>query len=267
MAKPLREDSITGADLTAFAANDSDFAFEMRVLLQLRDLGFQCEHSGTYEDPVSGKLRQFDLRANKIVGGVRLALAAECKNFRPYNPLLLSAVPRTEAESFHECVEVTPPSSYGRHSKCSRLSGCESVYPVREGVGKKTDQVGRERSTGELVRDDRETFEKLDQAVNSSRVLVRYYGSPFLAGPPDRRVIMPVLVVPDDVLWQVDYTADGTMAVNPRVVLATTLFLGRSWEFDRGDGLQVPYTMSHLEIWTPAGLASRIERLFQLFTL
>jgi hypothetical protein len=265
MAKQLREDPITEADLTAFAASDSDFAFEMRVLRQLRDLGFQCEHSGTYEDPVSGKLRQFDLRAKKIVGGVRLALAAECKNFRPYNPLLLSAVPRTSAESFHECIEVTPPSSYGRYSKCNRLSGCDSVYPVGEGVGKKTDQVGREKS-GELVRDDRETFEKLDQAVNSSRDLVRDYGSPSLS-PPDRRVIMPVLVVPDGVLWQVDYTADGAMTVNPRLIRATTLFLGRSWEFDRGDRVQIAYNMSHLEIWTPAGLASRIERLSRLFVL
>lgn len=264
MAK-LKTDLINASDLAAFAANDSDFAFELRVLRQLRDLGFHCEHSGTYEDPVSGKLRQFDLRANKRLAGVRLALAAECKNVRPHHPLLLSAVPRTEAESFHECIDVSPPSSYGRSSKRARLSGCDSVYLVGEGVGKKTDQVGRESApSGELVSDDSETFEKLNQAVNSSRDLIRYYGSPSLP-PPDRRVIMPVLIVPDGVLWQIDYGPDGTTTTNPRLVPATTLFLGRSWDFDRGDGLQVPYSMSHLEIWTPAGLASRIETLSNRF--
>ena len=114
--------------------------------------------------------------------------------------------------------------------------------------------------------DDSETFEKLNQAVNSSRDLVRYYGSPSLSQSPDLRVIMPVLVVPDGVLWQVDYAADGTMITNPHVIPATTLFLGRSWEFDRGDGLQVPYTMSHLEIWTPAGINNRIARFSQLLS-
>jgi len=267
MAK-LKTDLINASDLAAFAANDSDFAFELRVLRQLRELGFHCEHSGTYEDPVSGKLRQFDLRANKSFAGVRVALAAECKNVRQYHPLLLSAVPRTEAESFHDCIEVSPPSPYGHWSSCNRLSGCDSVYPVGEGVGKKTDQVGRESATaGELVSDDSETFEKLNQAVNSSRDLVRSYGSPSLSQPQNRRVIMPVLIVPDGVLWQVDYATDGTMVTNPRIIPATTLFLGRSWEFDRGDGVQVRYSMSHLEIWTPAGLNSRIQTLSNRFTL
>jgi hypothetical protein len=106
MAK-LKTDPITQADLAAFAANDSDFAFELRVLRQLRGLGFQCEHSGTYEDPVTGKFRQFDIRANKNFGNVQLAMAVECKNIRPYHPLLVSAVPRTEAEAFHNRIEFT----------------------------------------------------------------------------------------------------------------------------------------------------------------
>jgi hypothetical protein len=113
-----------------------------------------------------------------------------------------------------------------------------------------------------LVSDDSATFEKLNQAVNSCRDLVRYYGS--TPHTPYLRVIVPVLVVPDDVLWQVDYAADGRMTEEPRVILATTLFLGRSWEFDRGDRLQITYGMSHLEIWTPAGLEGRSEILSNL---
>jgi hypothetical protein len=155
---------------------------------------------------------------------VHLSLAVECKNIRPYQPLLLTAVPRTEAESFHDRIEFTP-GSYSTSSKCIRLSGSDSAYPVGESVGKKTDQVGRENTAdAELVSDDSATFEKLNQAVNSWRDLVRYYGlTPHM---PYLRVIVPVLVVPDGALWQVDYTADGTMTKEPRVIPATTLFLG-----------------------------------------
>src|SRR5260370_37168803 len=100
MAKQIKSDPITERDLEAFVASDSDFAFEMKVLAQLRSLEFDCEHSGTYQDPVSDKIRQFDIRAKKKKGDYLLALAVECKNVRPSSPLLLSAVPRTATESF-----------------------------------------------------------------------------------------------------------------------------------------------------------------------
>jgi hypothetical protein len=61
MGKP--KTPITQSDLQEFVENDSDFAFEMRVLVQLRALGFQCEHSGTYKDPITDKIRQFDIHA------------------------------------------------------------------------------------------------------------------------------------------------------------------------------------------------------------
>jgi hypothetical protein len=123
--------------------------------------------------------------------------------------------------------------------------------------------VGRENTVdAELVSDDSATFDKLNQAVNSCRDLVRQYGS--TSQGARLRVVVPILVVPEGVLWQVDYTPDGTMTQEPRVIPATTLILGRSWEFDRGDRLQIPYCMSHLEIWTEAGLEGRSAILSNL---
>jgi hypothetical protein len=98
MAK-LRKDPITAQDLTDFVNADSDFDFETRVLKHLREDGFTCSHSGTYRDPVMDKIRQYDIRAQKDRGGLTLALAVECKNLRPNNPLLLSAVPPTDDEA------------------------------------------------------------------------------------------------------------------------------------------------------------------------
>src|SRR5579864_2142597 len=101
MAK-LKPDPITANDLADFATTNSDFGFEMQVLSRLRAEGFTCSHVGTYRDPVTDKMRQFDIRGSVDCGDSTLALAVECKNLRPNNPLLLSAVPRISAEAFHE---------------------------------------------------------------------------------------------------------------------------------------------------------------------
>ena len=220
MAK-LKTDPITQADLAEFSRNDSDFALELRVLLQLRGLGFQCEHSAYYEDPVDHKFRQFDIRADK--------------NF----------------------IEFLRGSIGINSSTCRRAEGVASVYRVGESVGKKSDQVAR-NDQNRLIRDDGEAYDKLSQAVHSSRDLVRRCG--LTSQEPHSRVILPVRVVPDDVLWQVDYTADGLMCQEPRTVSAATFFLGRSWEFDAGYGLGI-YNMSHLEIWTPLGIKGRIAEI------
>ena len=62
MAK-LQTTSITAKDLEEFTANNSDFDFEMKVLALLQNAGLQCRHAGTYRDPVTDKIRQFDMRA------------------------------------------------------------------------------------------------------------------------------------------------------------------------------------------------------------
>jgi hypothetical protein len=70
--------------------NRKYFGSEMRVLRHLPAGMFTCSHSGTYRDPVTDKIRQYDIRAHKDRGGLTLAPAAESKNLRPNNPLLLS---------------------------------------------------------------------------------------------------------------------------------------------------------------------------------
>jgi hypothetical protein len=107
MAK-LSDSPITAKDLLDFAVADSDFGFEMQVLRQLRAAGFTCSHSGTYRDPVTDKIRQFDIRASKGRVGALLQLAVECKKLRPNNPLLLSATARTSEEAFHDLVAWQP---------------------------------------------------------------------------------------------------------------------------------------------------------------
>jgi hypothetical protein len=75
MAKSkLQSSPITASDLKEFVDNNSDFDSEMTVLAGLRSLDFECEHSGTYQDPVSDKIRQFDIRAFKWQGNLHASL-------------------------------------------------------------------------------------------------------------------------------------------------------------------------------------------------
>src|SRR5581483_4352389 len=104
MAK-LRDDPITADDLQAFIDSKADFAFEMRVLRRFEQLGYACEHGGTYRDPVTDKTRQFDIRAKRSdAQAARLAVSAECKNIGANFPLLVHAVPRRRNEAFHDLI-------------------------------------------------------------------------------------------------------------------------------------------------------------------
>lgn len=218
---------IPAEDLQEFAASNSDFGFEMTVLALLQKAGLRCRHAGTYRDPVTDKIRQFDIRAFLDKAEYTLAMAVECKNLRPNNPLLLSAVPRTLDEGFHDELYCNPQGALTYFSVASR-NGNGSAYKPGEMVGKKTDQVKRETAQG-LVSNDELTFDRISQAVNSCQGLIEELSKKVPA--PPKRVIVPVLVVSPGSLWQVDYGSTGSITARPRQVKRGTLFLDNAWKF------------------------------------
>jgi hypothetical protein len=240
---------ITATDLKEFTNADSDFAFEMMVLNWLQNNGFRCQHSATYRDPITGKLRQFDIRAEFTSGIHTLALAVECKDLRPNFPLLISTMPRTDAEAFHSVIlfhrgtvnsfEVKPVDGFG-------------MYRANRPVGKTTDQVGREDYSKELVSNDEQTFDKISQAINGCRDLIEKLCSE--VSDVQKRIIVPVLVVPSGTLWQVNYDAAGAIAIPPTQVQHSNIFLGSSWDSKSPYGDELSYRISHLEIVTFDGL-------------
>ena len=90
----LRTDAITSTDLTEYLENESDFSFELEILNMLRSMNVDCEHGGNYTDPVTGKTREFDIRASKTINHYRVRMAIECKNIKENFPVLVSCVPR-----------------------------------------------------------------------------------------------------------------------------------------------------------------------------
>src|SRR5689334_16242749 len=97
----LRESPILTSDLEEYLQARDDFALEMHVYKLARDLRFSVSHGGTYNDPVTRKARQYDIRAIAQNGEHCVALAIECKSLKPSYPLLISQIPRTERESYH----------------------------------------------------------------------------------------------------------------------------------------------------------------------
>ena len=126
----------------------------------LQSLGVKCEHGGVYEDPVTEKARQFDIRGLLEIGKInRVRLAVECKNIRANFPLAVLTVPRSTEESYHEFIsshapiqqEFTVPG-VGVHKMVGigedkgdriRQRGAASIYPVSGPVGKSCCQVGK----------------------------------------------------------------------------------------------------------------------------
>jgi hypothetical protein len=53
------------------------------VLKELTDLRLMCQHGETYEDPITKKSREFDIRALMYgAESVYIHLSLECKNIR-----------------------------------------------------------------------------------------------------------------------------------------------------------------------------------------
>jgi hypothetical protein len=274
MAK-LKPGVIGKSDLLEYLQDYSDFSFELRVLKLLVDAGFECEHGGSYTDPATKKTREFDIRATKCFGGKQyLRLAVECKNLRENFPLLVSCVPRTSAEAFHEiCISVDPdeveleprPSYYSRgmlrRSKNIRLTGNRTFYRELDPVGKSRDQIGRNQN-GDIIANDSDVYEKWSQALASAVDLTYLACSDGeeRTGDCALSLVFPLLIVPNGRLWITEYDAHGNRTRDPYSANSCSYFVNLSYSHDgaiRGEKL----TISHLDFVTVDGLLAFVDDL------
>lgn len=264
----LREDPIDVQDIREYCESESDFSFELETLALLNRLGVSCEHGGVYEDPVTQKARQFDIRGLLQLDQInRLRLAIECKNLRQNFPLVAFTVPRRSEESYHEFISTCEPRSDNlyvpgiptRNGESIRQKTRASIYGISEPVGKSCCQVGR-CLNGALRGSDSDAYDKWWQAIQSAHDLVDVAEDDWELSRQrmSNTLILPILVVPDNRLWAVHHKADGEIEQEPtrenRVSLYVDKFIPSS---NRLSGIGT--WISHIEIVTHEGLVDLIS--------
>ena len=262
------ETPIGVADIREFLATQDDFALELAIYHQTKLLGLEVTHGGNYEDPVTKKPRQYDLRVFRAHGDNRIDLAIECKSLSPSFPLLISRIRRIPEESYHQVIwshdddDASGPfriPGLDANARTASLRNEDSLYPAGEFVGKATTQIGR-NDKGQFVSGDGQVFDKWSQALASAADLV-FDATEHHADSENgfcNTFICPVLVVPDGTLWVVDYEDDGAVRGDPRQIDEATLFVGREyWGIVSHPG----YTISHLHFCSRSGIVALLGRV------
>ena len=251
VAKPNDDSLIKPAELREFLETQDDFAFELALYSQCIGLGLSATHAGTYIDPLTKKLRQYDVRAYAERGEYRINLAIECKAISPHYPLLISHVPRPHDDSYHDIISTdnVPVNILGGHARTKSVGA--HLYVPGEMVGKAIRQVRRDKN-GKLESGD-QIFDKWMQAIASSDEIIE--SEIRRLDPRHASVrsscVLPILVVSDDALWAAYYSATGKLQSEPMPINESTYFIARE---SRHDFRQ--YKVSHLHIFTRQGVQS-----------
>ncbi|MEQ8851715.1 hypothetical protein [Gimesia sp.] len=258
----LNDDPIQADDIKDFVNNTSDFGFELNILSKLTSLNIECQHSGSYSDPVTNKPRQFDIRSRMTRMKYTVKMAIECKNLRSNFPLLIMRIPRTENESFHEVIH-SHRIDHGSPGRRLRIKGYHSLYSVGDYVGKSCSQVGRTTQNKDITGNDAEVYDKWSQAIHSSYDLVNDSCDDWRATTTKNSytLVLPVLVVPNNRLWIMDYSSDGKPQGDPREVDRASIFIDQMIK-TRKKAFGLSATISHLEVMTEIGLFQFCESFF-----
>lgn len=258
MAKKYGSDPITSNDLQEYINAQDDFALELFVYSKAKELGFTVSHGGTYVDPITSKPRQYDVRASKVIGDKRIDFAIECKSLKPSYPLLVSCIPRTLAESFHQIVYSYKRSESSKllnqlepSAKTIMINDINHLYPIGKPVGKSTVQVGRAGGS-DFVVGDADVYDKWTQALGSASELIQLSVNHYKDAPNNfmLTIVLPILVVANDTLWVADYSEDGLIKGVPQKMDSAELYVDRNyWE-----RMGVSYAVSHLHFFTRSGI-------------
>ena len=274
---------ISREDIQEYVKTNDDFRFEIKVrdaclaadpaAARRRGVGAdggtaeRVDYAGTYVDPVTGKTRQFDIRAFWKSGLRIVQTAIECKCIQPYAPLVVSRIPRRSHESFHEVLYCY---SSGKTFRSIRIE--DSWHRQTQPVAKWTGQLRREISNdrkkepkGELKVDDSTLFDKWTQASASANELIRTAPSFATINENDGTAFVmtiPALVIPDDTLWTVDYieSATGMEQQEPKQVTQVSLYIGQDYG-SSNDPSNPRYCVSHLEFFTLTGFRDFLANL------
>lgn len=268
MSKPS---TAHASDIREVVMREDDFGHEMRVGHLIRSIvGMQWQHGGTYTDPVTQKPRQFDYRCFLNKESACLSLAIECKNLSSAVPLVICGTARRETEAFHDLIEARnghfrkrSATIVGLSSVTRRATGKSAFYPADHFVGKSLVRIQTDRKPMARSQDG-DVYDKWAQALSSAVGLAESACSfPNGATPPKLLVaILPIVVVPDTVMWSVSYDNDGNISSEPKQIEEGELFVGKQIELgQKKTPLFHVFTFSHVHFFSLTGFQSFLSEM------
>jgi hypothetical protein len=262
---------VTPSDIRTVISKEDDFGHEMRVGSAIRSIpAIEVEHGGTYTDPVTQKPRQFDYRCSLRKEAARLSLALECKNLSSAVPLIVCGTKRQRNEAFHDLIE----ARFGRFQRRSaiingqssvtrRARDDETIYPSGEFLGKSLVRIQTDK-TPMIRTPDADVYDKWAQALSSAVGLAEMACEAAKLADVTKvfSAVLPLVVVPDGLLWKVTYDVNGSVGVDPMQVDECELFVGREIELGKkGTPLFHQFTFSHVHFFTLTGARSFLSKM------
>jgi len=264
---------ISADDIENYVQKQSDFAFEMEILrLVKKNCSEATTWGGLYYDPNTGKQREYDIRTELSLGQYAFAcsikLAIECKNLKPHNPLVISCTPRDRCEQRLDnwCWPVMSEEHYSVDEKVDYLycpqiiephykqivKTSTSFYPADEPVGRSLDQIGKD-TAGVLQGNDSQIFNKWSQALASLHGMLDSFSTDNVPIEQKNLAFLPIVVVPDYTLWQINYSLDGEIIDKPKQVNSTSYWVDMTYDVRHSIDTE-SYNISHLHFLTKTGL-------------
>lgn len=261
-------DTAIESGLNALVDDVTDFGFELTVLKRLRDAGFQCSPARQAWDYDNATLKREALAADGGEGEYHIHLEVGCANIQPQDAVLLSTLPRTPEQSSHYLLRAEVNRSLQQMYPDNRPSATleaapispSGLYPADTPVAQSYDHVKGLSDPG--AHDDTAVLcEAIDRAVQGVLHFIKAIEiRKEELGMPTTRIIVPMVVLPDNTLWLVDYTIDGGPLTRPRTVSRASMLM-RSIGMGPHDGWY-PLNVSHIEFRTISGLANIRDEFF-----
>lgn len=287
---PIQKQSnpICPSDLVDFLKEDSSFAFEMKVRELFATPRCRYWHSGTYNDPHTGLPRQFDLRVELNYQTsflpIRFAMAIECKCLSEFAPMLVYRSPRSAYESGHQLMAMTCGDRHAILTSIDPQLSRYEIFPIRnsdrtypfpslcvidiqpnssayrshgEYVGKAIDIISRDGSR-RFKSGDKDVYARWTQALQSASDMLPFGAGTFYDDKrPVIHLVLPILVVPDERLFVVDFDNFGIQQGDPSRAESTSFFVDYRPPNRNIEGPE--FKFGHLEIMTYSALKSFVK--------
>lgn len=254
-------DELKPEQIAKIVSAEDAFAHEMKTGAILREFPrFTVFHGGTYSDEVTEIPRQFDFRAILEFGSKYACLAVEAKGLSPASPMVISGCPRRQNESYHELVR-SRFEALTTISETLVVEFSDPIYPIDGFCGKSILRFQSDGKGGIKAVSDEDIYKKWSQALSSCVDLVHSatdFGKS--SGGVATSAVIPIVVVPDGVLWKCEYDDSGSMTGPPTLADEIMLFVGRSIKTGSGRNFHA-LQISHVHFCTLQGFRAFLEKL------